>query len=287
MPWKSNPVMIFYNKDLFKKAGLDPENPPLATYDEFLATSKKIVDSRRRPGRDLRRRRRSEFFQSWFDFYPLYAAETGGKQLVEDGKATFDDAGRARRSRTSGRTMYAEGLRAARRSTTATRSPTARPRWRSSARGRSRSTRTRSNWGVVPVPTSDGMPAEQIHTFSDAKNVGHLLRLQEPGHRLGRAEVRHQQGAGRQAARDDRPDAAAHRPADDATRTTSRRNPEYKQFADQAARTVEVPNVPNSVEIWQTFRDDYSSSVIFGKTDGRRTALTDAAAKVDELAGQS
>ncbi len=24
-------------------------------------------------------------FQSWFDFYPLYAAETGGKQLVEDG----------------------------------------------------------------------------------------------------------------------------------------------------------------------------------------------------------
>ena len=44
------------------------------------------------------------------------------------------------------------------------------------------------------------------------------------------------------------------------------RDPEYKLFADQAARTVEVPNVPNSVEIWQTFRDAYSSSVIFGKT---------------------
>ena len=28
-------------------------------------------------------------------------------------------------------------------------------------------------------------------------------------------------------------------------------NPEYKTFADQASRTVEVPNVPNSVEIWQ------------------------------------
>ena len=38
--------MIFYNKDMFKKAGLDPENPPLKTYDEFLATSKKIVDSK-------------------------------------------------------------------------------------------------------------------------------------------------------------------------------------------------------------------------------------------------
>ena len=38
LPWKANPVMIFYNKELFKKAGVDPENPPLSTYDEFLAT---------------------------------------------------------------------------------------------------------------------------------------------------------------------------------------------------------------------------------------------------------
>src|SRR6476619_4717687 len=45
IPWKQNPVMMFYNKDIFKKAGLDPEHPSLATYDEFMATSKKIVDS--------------------------------------------------------------------------------------------------------------------------------------------------------------------------------------------------------------------------------------------------
>jgi multiple sugar transport system substrate-binding protein len=35
-------------------------------------------------------------------------------------------------------------------------------------------------------------------------------------------------------------------------------------FADQAGRTVEVPNVPNSVEMWQDFRAAYSKSVIFG-----------------------
>src|SRR5690242_10270420 len=29
MPWKTNPVMIFYNKDIFQKAGLDATNPPL------------------------------------------------------------------------------------------------------------------------------------------------------------------------------------------------------------------------------------------------------------------
>ncbi len=63
-------------------------------------------------------------------------------------------------------------------------------------------------------------------------------------------------------------------------------NPKYTEFAEQAARTVEVPNVPNSVEIWQTFRDAWTNAVIFGKTDVQQ-ALTDTATKVDALAGQS
>ncbi len=45
IPWKANPVMIVYNKRLLQEAGIDPENPPLATYEEFLDTSQKIVDS--------------------------------------------------------------------------------------------------------------------------------------------------------------------------------------------------------------------------------------------------
>ena len=43
-------------------------------------------------------------------------------------------------------------------------------------------------------------------------------------------------------------------------------NPAYTAFADQASRTVEVPSVPNSVEIWQTFRNAWIASVITGKT---------------------
>ena len=89
IPWKSNPVMIFYNKDLMKKAGVDPENPPLATHDEFLETSRKIVDSGAAEAA-IWPAPTSEFFQSWFDFYPMFAAETGGQQLVEDDEATFD-----------------------------------------------------------------------------------------------------------------------------------------------------------------------------------------------------
>jgi multiple sugar transport system substrate-binding protein len=47
-----------------------------------------------------------------------------------------------------------------------------------------------------------------------------------------------------------------------------------------------VPNVPNSITIWQTFRDAYSKSVIFGQEDPG-SALDGAAQKVDQLVKQS
>jgi multiple sugar transport system substrate-binding protein len=62
--------------------------------------------------------------------------------------------------------------------------------------------------------------------------------------------------------------------------------PEYSTFADQASRTVEVPNVPNSIAIWQAFRDQYTASVIFGEVPVDE-ALTQAADESTELAGQS
>ena len=63
-------------------------------------------------------------------------------------------------------------------------------------------------------------------------------------------------------------------------------HPDYTTFAEQAARTVEVPNVPNSVEIWQTFRDAYTESVIFGRGDVRQS-FDQAAEKVKTLAAGS
>jgi multiple sugar transport system substrate-binding protein len=44
-----------------------------------------------------------------------------------------------------------------------------------------------------------------------------------------------------------------------------------------------VPNVANSVTIWQTFRDAYSKSVIFGKQQPQQ-ALSQAGGKVQGLA---
>ena len=282
IPWKSNPVMIFYNKDMMTKAGIDPNKPPLATYDEFLATSKKLVSSGAAKAA-IWPAPTSEFFQSWFDFYPLYAAESGGKQLIESGKATFDtDAGK--KVANFWRTMYAEKLAPAekypadsfadKKAAMSVVGPWAIPVYKGKV-----------NWGVAPVPTSTGMSADKVNTFSDAKNIGMYSACKNQGTAwdlLKFSTSQEQDGAlltktGQMPLRKDLTTVYA----DYLTA-----NPDYKTFAAQAARTVEVPNVTNSIAIWQAFRDGYSSSVIFGKTPVD-ASLTSAAAKVTALAGQS
>jgi multiple sugar transport system substrate-binding protein len=282
IPWKSNPVMIFYNKDLMKKAGVDPENPPLATYDEFLDTSRKIVDSGAAQAA-IWPAPSSEFFQSWFDFYPLYAAETGGTQLVEDGQATFDsEQGKAVAELWA--TMYDEGLAqkemyngdsfADEKAAMAIVGP-----WAISVYGES------VDWGAAPVPTSSGTSPEETYTFSDAKNIGLYSACENRGTawevlKFATSEEQDGQLLEMTGQMPLRADLAETYPE------YFEKKPEYATFADQASRTVEVPNVPNSIEIWQTFRDEYSSAVIFGETSVD-DALSSAAEKATELAGQS
>jgi multiple sugar transport system substrate-binding protein len=282
IPWKQNPVMVFYNKDLLKKAGLDPNKPALATYDEFLAASKKIVDSGAAPSA-ISPAPSSEFFQSWFDFYPLYAAESGGKQTIEDGKATFNDqAGQdvwnfwaeMYKNGYSPKEAYNGDSFGDKKSAMAIVGP-----WAIAVYG------DKVNWGVVPVPTKTAKDPSEIYTFTDAKNIGLYSACKNQKTAwdvLKFATSKEQDGkllekTGQMPIRTDLPTTYA---------DYFTKHPEYKTFADQASRTVEVPNVPNSVEIWQAIRDNYSSSVIFGKTSVK-DALAKAATKADELAGQS
>ena len=282
LPWKSNPVMIFYNKKIFAKAGISATEPPLATYAEFIATSQKIVSSKAAKYA-IYPAPSSQFFQSWFDFYPLYAAESGGKQLVADKKASFNTPeGQAvagfwqqlYSKKLAGTEAYngdsfADGVAAM-----AVVGPWAISNYKGKV-----------DWGVVPVPSSKGIAANQIHTFSDAKNVAMYASCKNRGTAwefMKFASSKEQDSqlltlTGQMPLRKD----VATAYADYFTK-----NPDYKTFANQAARTVEVPNVANSVEIWQTFRDAWSSSVIFGKVDPK-TALAGAATKIDALAGQS
>ncbi|HWL76624.1 extracellular solute-binding protein [Microbacterium sp.] len=281
LPWKANPVMIFYNKTMFADAGLDPENPSLSTYDEFLETARTLKDAGVAQYA-INPAPTSEFFQSWFDFYPLYAAQTGGTLLVEDGQATFDsDDGRAVAE--FWRTLYEEQLAGQEQyqgdafadgyAAMAIVGP-----WAIAVYGDS------VEWGAVPVPTEAGTAPEETYTFSDAKNIGLFTACENKATAwdvLKFATSEEQDGIWlettgqmplRQNLTETYPDYFE-------------ANPAYEQFGDQASRTVEVPNVPNSVEVWQTFRDGYSESVIFGEVPVDEF-LTDAASRIDELVAQ-
>ena len=282
IPWKQNPVMIFYNKDLFKKAGLDTSKPPLTTYADFLATSKKIVDSGAAPSA-IAPAPSSEFFQSWFDFYPLYAAESGGKQTIEDGKATFDGPA-GKDVWNFWHEMYAKGYSpkekydgdsfADKKAAMAVVGPWAIAVYKGKV-----------DWGVAPVPTKDGAAPGDVYSFTDAKNIGlysACKNQQTAWDVLKFATSKDQDGklletTGQMPIRTDLATTYA---------SYFAKHPEYKMFADQASRTVEVPNVPNSVEIWQKIRDEYSSSVIFDKTSVD-DAISKAAASANDLASGS
>ncbi|MDN3351585.1 extracellular solute-binding protein [Actinomadura sp. DC4] len=278
MPWKSNPVMIFYNKKLFKKAGIDVDKPPLATDAQFLETARKLVSSKAAKYA-INPAPSSEFFQSWFDFYPMYAAESGGKSLVENKKATFDGpagqsvaqfwhsiyaGGLAGKEAYKG-DAFADGVAAM-----ATVGP-----WAISVY------KGKVDWGVVPVPTSQGTPASSIHTFSDAKNIGMFVSCKNRGTAWDFTKFvtgsdqdgKLLQTTGQMPMRTGLPQAYADYFA---------KNPAYKQFADQADRTVEVPSVPNSVAAWQAFRDSWTKSVVFGGADPNQ-ALHQVAGKIDGL----
>ncbi|HZJ52061.1 MAG TPA: extracellular solute-binding protein [Actinomycetota bacterium] len=281
MPWKLNPVMIFYNKDVFQKAGLDPENPPLNTYDEFIQTSHKLVDKGGVTAA-IWPAPTSEFFQSWFDFYPLFIAESGGKQLVEgtnpqftseDGMAVADFWSQMYDQGLSQKEVYNGDAFADGKSAMAIVGP-----WAIAVYGDD------VNWGVSPVPTAEGVSPEETYTFSDEKSVGMYSACENQGTAwdfLKFATSKANDGelletTGQMPMRTDITSVYA---------DFFKANPESEAFADQAKRVAEVPNVPNSIEMWQDFRDAYSESVIFGKSEPEE-ALRQAADSIQQLVSE-
>jgi multiple sugar transport system substrate-binding protein len=278
LPWKANPVMIFYNKKIFKQAGIDTTAPPLGTYTEFLDTAKKLVSSGAAKFA-IYPSPSSQFFQPWFDFYPMYAAQSGGMQLVVDKKATFDsDAGKAvagfwqqvYAQNLAGKETYNGDSFADGTAAMASVGP-----WAIAAY------KGKVDWGVTSVPTQAGS-AEDQPTFSDAKNVAMYTACVNRGTAwdfLKFSTSKEQDGkllemTGQMPLRQNlEQEYAAYFTA----------NPQYKTFAQKAAHVVEVPNIPASVEVWQAFRDSWTNSVIFGKEDPNQ-ALSGAASKINDLA---
>lgn len=280
MPWKANPVVVFYNKAVMQEAGIDPQNPPLATYDEFMETARAISASEA-ADYAIYPSPSSEFYQPWFDFYPFYAAESGGNQLLVDGQPTFTDAD-ALTVMEFWRGLYAEDLAGQEPYTGdafvdgVSAMVIAGPWAVASFDGK-------VDWGTVAIPTSAGVDPDATFTFDDAKNIGMYTACENRqtawdfltfSTSLEQDEL-FLEGTGQIPLR-----------ADVATAFAGffEANEEFSGWATEG-NTVAVPNTLNSTEIWQTFRNAWSQSVIFGESDIAET-MDAAAETISGLASQ-
>jgi multiple sugar transport system substrate-binding protein len=280
LPWKSNPVVIFYNKKLFAKAGISTTDPNLGTYAGFLAAARKVVKSGAAKVA-IQPAPTSEFFQMDTDFYPLYVAASDGTPLVEKGKATFAD--------TTGddvanlwATLYKEKLASPEQyqgdafadgyAAMAIVGPWAVSYYKD------------VDWAAVPVPTPTATPVSDIHTFSDAKNIAMYTACDHKGTawdllKFATSSDQDSKFLDMTGQMPIRPDLAT------TYKSYFTKHPEYALFGSLATRTVEVPAGPNTVQEMQTFRNEWAGSVIFGGKSPTQ-ALKDAAGTIDTLEAQ-
>lgn len=165
--------MLYYNKDVFAAAGLDPENPELATYDDVLAAAAAVKESGA-ADYSLYPPASGDYTNSLFDFYPFFLANSGGTQLVSDGAAAFTSE-EGLETLEFWKTMYGEGYSSAEAySGDAWAGPFAdgvsamgiAGPWGAGAFD------GKVEYGVVPLPTAAGTAAADTYTFGDSKNVG-------------------------------------------------------------------------------------------------------------------
>src|SRR5699024_898808 len=135
--------------------------------------------------------------------------------------------------------------------------------------------------GFMPVPTSQG--SDEVYTFADSKNVSMFTSCENQGTAwefLKFSTSEDNDGlllnkTGQMPLRTDLTDTCPDFFSD---------NPDYVAFADQAERVADVPSIDNSVEVWQTFRDEYSKAVIFDK-ESVDDFLSNAADEINGLVG--
>lgn len=284
LPWKTNPFMLYYNKDVFTQAGLDAENPTLDTYDDVLAAAQAIKESGAADFA-IYPPATADYTNINFDFYPFFLANSGGTQLIEDGEAAFaDEAGLE--TLEFWQTLYADDYSSAEAysgdmwagpfADGVAAMGVAGPWGKAQFDGK-------VNYGVASLPTADGTAAEETATFADSKNIGLY------------SSCENQQTAWdflKFATNDENDLALLETTGQFPTRTDVNElaadflggEPFFEPFATAVPLAVDVPNVDGLAEKMQVFRDAWSQNVQSGEGD-LEAAFEEAATSINGISG--
>ena len=286
-PWKTNPEMLMYNVDLLRSAATEPPR----TQAELLTAFRRLTRDSDGDGRvdrwALWAPVKTTWFERFYDFYPLYLANSGGRTLVRDGKVVFDNEAAVAAMELL-RRGFAEGV-LPRANVALGRDPFAdgtvamkiigpwfvRELEEMKAAG--------LRYDVVPVPAAEGTPAGSRYAFADLRSIAVF------------STTRHPDAAARFVAFLTSPAAdrllieeASQLPyrrglADDPRFAVSlRRWPTLATYASYVERTRDLDLDPDIVEIFDILSEAYEASAIYGVVPVRE-ALGKAAAEAGRL----
>ena len=282
-PWKTNPMMLMYNVDLLKEAGVSPPR----THSELLEACRRLTRDTDRDGRADRwafwATLKTTWYERFYDFYPLYLASSGGQTLVNNGKVVFENQAAVaaldvlRRGFDEGvlpRSNFALGRDPFMDGTVAMKiiGP-----WfvkeldELKVRG--------LRYDVTPVPAADGTAPGNQFAFADLRSIAIF------------STTRHPEEAARFVAYLTSPAAdrllieeASQLPyrrglASDRRFTASLRKwPTLPTYATYVERTRDIDLDPDVVEIFDLLSEAYEEAAIYGKVTPRR-AIAKAAAE--------
>jgi len=270
LPWKTNPVMMFYNVQLLREVGF--ERPP-RTYGEYLEAARRVTANTDGDGlidrwmgyRDIR----PIWWQRYFDYYAFYIAASGGRTLFDrQGRLAVDTAASNRVFDFFAR-LYAMG---------------AFPKavWTSAGsrflKGQlatdftgpwhliwlEKNAPPTLRYDVAPIPVPDNHEGP-VYTYGDYKNIVIFSTTRHPdvAWRLARFLVSRE--ADRRLLERTRQIPVRRGLLDDPYfASVFEKYPILRRFAEQAAYTRSVDSAPDLKEILDAFAQEFEAAAVFG-----------------------
>jgi multiple sugar transport system substrate-binding protein len=286
-PWKTNPEMLLYNVDQLRTAGVSPPRTQAELLDALRRLARDADGDGRRDHWGMWATLKTTWFERFYDFYPLYLANAGGRTLVKNGEVTFaNDA--AVQAMTLLRTAFAEGW-LPKSNFALGRDPFADGTVAMKIIGPwflkelDALKVSGLHYDVVPVPAVDSVPADRRYAFADLRSIAVF------------STTRHPDAAAQFVAFLTSPEAdrmlieeASQLPyrralaADARFRASLAKWPTLATYATYVERTRDLDVDPDVVEIFDVLSEAYEQGAIYG-TVPVRDALAKAASDVRKI----
>ncbi|MEA4883704.1 MAG: sugar ABC transporter substrate-binding protein [Clostridia bacterium] len=287
IPWKSNPIMLAYNVNMLKEAGVAPAS--LRTYTGFLSAAGKLTRDLNADGRIDRwmiyLNIEPIWWQRFFDFCTLYVAASGGGTLIDGGRAAFaNERGVAvmqflsdlfRQGYAPRSTFPGDVFLQAKVATFIT-GPWTIPYYESmKPKG--------FEYDFVPIPAPDNCSGKDMWTYGDPKNIGIFTTSKHPAEAW--EFVKFMLSVENDALFMEMTSQIPFRKGLDSIQAfsaTIKKQPLLAKFIQQSAFTRGADNVARLVEVYDAIAQEYQYCAVLGQ-ERAREAIETAADRVNEI----